>query len=131
MSDITLTQVFTNIANAIRQKEGSTNPIPATEFADRIEGISKDLFVEIATGTVTSIKGNRLKGLTSIPAYAFTGCYNLTSITIPSNITSINKTAFSECSKLTTINVSQSEGVLADAPWGATNATINYNYGGE
>lgn len=43
----------------------------------------------------------------------------------------IHSTAFGGCSSLTTINVPWSEGEVADAPWGATNATINYNYTGE
>ena len=40
----------------------------------------------------------------------------------------ISKTAFSGCSNLTTINAPWAEGAVANAPWGATNATINYNY---
>ena len=38
---------------------------------------------------------------------------------------------FYECEKLTTINVPWSEGEVAGAPWGATGATINYNYTGD
>ena len=34
------------------------------------------------------------------------------------------------CTNLTTINVPWAEGAVAGAPWGATNATINYNYTG-
>ena len=45
--------------------------------------------------------------------------------------TSIASSAFSNCVKLTTINVPWAEGAVANAPWGATNATINYNYTGE
>ena len=40
----------------------------------------------------------------------------------------ISKTAFRYCDNLTTINVPWAEGAVANAPWGATNATINYNY---
>lgn len=35
--------------------------------------------------------------------------------------------AFEGCTNLTTINVPWAEGAVANAPWGATNATINYN----
>lgn len=44
-------------------------------------------------------------GLTSIPTYAFTQCYELTSIRIPQTITSIGDAAFSYCGALTSINV--------------------------
>ena len=43
----------------------------------------------------------------------------------------IDNNAFSYCTNLTTINVPWAEGEVAGAPWGATNATINYNYTGE
>lgn len=38
--------------------------------------------------------------------------------------------AFEGCTNLITINVPWVEGAVANAPWGATNATINYNYTG-
>ena len=90
-------------------------------------------------------------GVTSIGDYAFSNCSSLTSVTIPASVmsigsrafaycngltnvtfkgtpSSINNAIFEDCSKLTTINVPWAEGVVPNAPWGATNATINYNY---
>ena len=69
-------------------------------------------------------------GITSIGNNAFYGCTNLTSITFTGTPTSIGSNAFSGCTNLTTINVPWAEGEVANAPWGATNATINYNYTG-
>ena len=43
----------------------------------------------------------------------------------------MDSTAFTGCDKLTTINVPWSEGEVANAPWGATNAVINYDYKGD
>ena len=40
----------------------------------------------------------------------------------------IDSNAFSYASALTTINVSWAANEVSGAPWGATNATINYNY---
>ena len=67
-------------------------------------------------------------GLTSIANYTFQNCIGLTTITFEGTPQSINSSAFSDCTNLTTINVPWAEGAVANAPWGATNATINYNY---
>ena len=69
-------------------------------------------------------------GITSIGNYAFYNCTGLTSITFQSKPTVISSSAFSECTNLKTINVPWASGEVANAPWGATNATINYNYTG-
>ena len=90
--------------------------------------------------------------LKTIGNYAFTGAkYNLTTCVFPSGLESIGTSAFGNCSILTsvtfqgtptsiannafpsnvtTINVPWAEGAVANAPWGATKATINYNYVG-
>ena len=69
-------------------------------------------------------------GLTSIGNYTFRNCKSLASLTFEGTPTSIGTYAFSGCTNLTTINVPWAEGAVANAPWGATNATINYNYTG-
>ena len=67
-------------------------------------------------------------GITSIGNYSFSNCTGLTTITFEGTPQSIDSHAFSGSTKLTTINVPWAEGAVAGAPWGATNATINYNY---
>ena len=67
-------------------------------------------------------------GITSIKIYSFNNCTGLTTITFEGTPQSINSYAFSGCTNLTTINVPWAEGAVANAPWGATHATINYNY---
>lgn len=68
------------------------------------------------------------EGLTSIGNCAFQYCYGLSEITFKGTPTSIKSRAFAGCTNLTILNVPWSEGVVANAPWGATNATINYDY---
>lgn len=70
--------------------------------------------------------------MTTIFAGAFKNCTGLTTMTFASKVTSIGSempsNVFEGCTNLTTINVPWAEGAIANAPWGATNATINYNY---
>ena len=69
-------------------------------------------------------------GVTDISYSAFGYCTGLTELTFMGTPTSIAPDAFDGCENLTTINVPWAEGAVANAPWGATNATINYNYTG-
>lgn len=69
--------------------------------------------------------------LKTISKNAFNPCAKLATATFKGTPTSIANNVFSGCVKLLTINVPWAEGEVADAPWGATNATINYNYTGE
>nr|DAI32355.1 MAG TPA: leucine rich repeat protein [Caudoviricetes sp.] len=61
---------------------------------------------------------------------AFNNCRSLTSVTFNGTPISVQDNIFNDCQDLTTINVPWAEGVVSGAPWGATNATINYNYTG-
>ena len=69
-------------------------------------------------------------GITSIGNFSFQNCKGLTTITFEGTPTSISSYAFSDCTNLTTINVPWAEGAVANAPWGAKNATIHYNVSG-
>ena len=70
------------------------------------------------------------ESLTSIGNNAFQNCTSLTSIIFKRIPTTIESSAFSGCTNLTDIKVPWSEGAVKNAPWGATNATITYNYTG-
>lgn len=69
------------------------------------------------------------EGLESIGNQAFYECTYLKSLTLPSTITGISSNAFP--SSVTEINVPWAEGEVANAPWGASKATINYGHTGE
>lgn len=110
---------------AVREKAfyGCTN-LASVEFPESLTSIKDYAFYNCSS--LTSI--NLPESLTTIGSYAFRGCTNLTSLTFKCAPTSIYSTVFSGCTNLTTINVPWSEGEVANAPWGATNATINYDY---
>ena len=152
-----LTDKLTAIANAIRTKTGGTNSLTLDQMASEISNIqssganepyieevydSNGNLIDVNMHGFTKIRTNAFygcsrlaltslpSGLTSIGYRAFSSCTGLTSITFEGTPTSISSKAFSNCTNLTTINVPWSEGAVADAPWGATKATINYNYTG-
>lgn len=67
-------------------------------------------------------------GITNIGFGVFANCTGLTSITFEGTPKTIHSSAFNGCSNLTTIKVPWSQGQVANAPWGASNATIIYDY---
>ena len=58
---------------------------------------------------------------------AFNNCTGLKTVNIGPDIITIPANAFSGTSSDLVINLAVSEGAVANAPWGATNATINYD----
>ena len=98
-----------------------------TSLPESLTSIDNYAFNNCTNLALTSLPEN----LTSIGNYAFHGCTSLTSLTFKGTPTSISVDAFRYCNNLKTINVPWAEGAVANAPWGATNATINYNYKGE
>ena len=62
-----------------------------------------------------------------IDSYAFGNCDYLTTVTFKGTPESIATNVFNSCESHIDIYVPWAEGEVADAPWGATNATIHYN----
>ena len=121
-----------------------------TSLPSGIPSLAKAVFQFCQKLALTSLPS----GITSIGEYAFSDCTSLVSITLPPELTSIKNQAFFKCSgletvkftstvssipdgvfsgctKLSTIYVPWSQGQVANAPWGASNATIVYDYTGE
>lgn len=67
-------------------------------------------------------------GITIIGNSAFQNCTSITTLTFLGTPSSIGSSAFGGCANLATVRVPWAEGSVANAPWGATNATITYNY---
>ena len=102
----------------------SCTNLALTSLPEGLTSIGSDAFNSCTKLALTSLP----EGLTSIGNYAFSNCSSITNLTFKGKPTTINASAFNRCTNLTTINVPWAEGEVANAPWGATNATINYNY---
>ena len=66
--------------------------------------------------------------VTTIDEAAFYECFSLAIVNFKGTPNSIGSDAFAGCENLETINVPWAEGAVEGAPWGAGNATINYNH---
>lgn len=75
-----------------------------------------------------ALTGATLYGYTTVRSNMFYNCTALASVAFKSTPTTIAADAFTGCDALTAISVPWAEGAVAGAPWGATNATITYNY---
>lgn len=133
-------------------KDGSTGYMYIT-LPDTVEEIGSKAFYY----NVNCVIGALPKNLKIIRGDAFRQArnvfYGLTELKVPASVETLDLLAFYQYNgdvktitfegtpqsiannafqnaAFTTINVPWAEGAVADAPWGATNATINYNYTG-
>ena len=79
-----------------------------------------------ACRSLSNINLSNCNNLTSLGTQCFQNCSKLTEITIPSSVTSIGISCFYGCSNLKTITINKSTNSISGAPWGATNATVNW-----
>lgn len=98
-----------------------------TELSSNLITINTGAF-QVCTGLTSIVFPS---SLTTIGAYAFNNCSNLGNVRFLGTPTSIDENTFKGCTNLTSIKVPWSEGAVANAPWGAINATITYDYTGE
>lgn len=127
----------TNLTGTINLK--NVTKVNGAAFRDsaNISSISMDAMVDIGDNAfrgLTAITSVTLPGtVNAVRAMAFYGCTGLTTVTftkgdktIPTGTMAAD--IFSGCTALTDIYVYWEEGQVANAPWGATNATIHYNH---
>lgn len=97
---------------------------PIFKLPEGLTKIGEGVFYNCTNLALTSLP----EGIRYIGSQAFCGCIGLKTITFKGTPNSIADNAFLNCTNLTIINVPWAEGEVANAPWGAINAVINYNY---
>ena len=123
-SNLALTSLPEGLTSIGRDVFSNCTSLALTSLPESLTSIGNYAFNYCTSLALTSLP----EGLTSIGKYAFANCTSLTSITFKSTPTTITSGAFDGCTNLTDIKVPWAEGTVANAPWGATNATITYNY---
>ena len=98
----------------------------------KLENVYGDLtnLIQLSDSVFDACKGLKelpyMPNLTTYGANAFRNCTSLTEVKIYKKC-NVNANTFTQCDNLLDIYVPWAEGEVANAPWGATNATIHYN----
>ena len=106
------------------------NVIPKAKKAEVVS--RKTAYYYYYTGDIVIPKSVTYDGVackvTTITENAFSGCYNMTSVTIPSSVTEIGRNAFQGCGKLTSITIPNSVTSMGNSVFsgcdGLTSVTI-------
>ena len=123
---ITATELPSGLTNIYDYSFSNCSELALTSLPSGVTNIGSSAFVGCTSLALTELPSE----IKSIGSQAFAKCTGITNLTFKGKPTSIYTSAFSGCTNLTKINVPWAEGAVANAPWGATNATINYNYVG-
>lgn len=126
-SKLALTSLPSGITSIGDQAFRDCFSLALTGLPSRITSIGDYTFRNCSKMALTSLPS----GITSIGDFAFANCTGLETVKFTSTVSSIPNGVFSGCPKLSTIYVPWSQGQVANAPWGASNATIIYDYTGE
>lgn len=123
-TNLGLTSLPNSITHINERGFASCTSLELSMLPSNIIYIGEAAFTGCSKLSLTSLPSS----LDCIEVFAFCKCINLTNLTFEGTPSFIGYSAFDGCTNLTTINVPWSEGEVANAPWGATNATINYDY---
>lgn len=121
LTDLVLPDGLVNLKTVLNKNTS----LKSITFPDTLETISETVFAYLSTLDTPIVFP---AGLKSIGNNVFNSCYKIPSVTFKGTPESIHKGAFTGAVSNGVINCPWAEGEVADAPWGATTATINYNY---
>lgn len=114
-------------------------PSSLTKIGSQTFTACEGLKISVIPKSVTTISNNAFylcskiisltfEGGTNLSSYAFLSLSYLRWVRFKGIPTTLNANSFGSCSALKLIKVPWAEGAVANAPWGAKNATIIYDY---
>lgn len=104
-------EILQDIADAVREKKGSTEAILTENMASEIRGIGGgstggvNKLAQVVNKSVIEITEADLQGATQIGKYAFGDCTALEAVTLSDEVTSIGENAFTGCRVLSSIHI--------------------------
>ena len=123
-SELALTELPNGVTYINESAFANCGKITLAALPENLESIGNKAFFNCKLITIDTIPAS----VKTIGSSAFQSCIGMRSLTFKGTPTTLDKNALYGCSNILTINVPWAEGEVANAPWGATNATINYNY---
>lgn len=123
-SNMSLTELPNEIIDINSQAFYSCRALALTKLPSKLTRLKDNVF-----NTCTGLVSMEIhSGIVDLDSCVFESCTNLKNVTFKGTPSSIRDSVFRYCNQEMVINVPWAEGEVANAPWGATNATINYNY---
>jgi hypothetical protein len=120
-----------NIANALREKKGSTDLILVTNLAEEIKNLpsgSTDFAKQVIDRSITEIKAEDLEGCEKIGGYAFYQCEKLTNVVLADSVKELGSYVFTYSHNLKSINLGKVEKIgsfaVGNIYYGLTSITI-------
>lgn len=105
------------ICDAIKTKEGSIEPIPFNEVADRITALPSagdSKLQQFIDGSATEITAEDFGDVKTIKPYAFYKNEELTKVTIPDSVENMGQWAFGYCSNLKHLSLSNNFNAISE-----------------
>lgn len=124
-----LQDFLTDIANTIREENGTTELINPQDFGSKIKGIG-DKLRKLVSGTLTELKASDLQGISEIAPYAFYSRESLLSAIIPNSVTSIGSGAFASCKGLTSVKFMGQSPTIQSNTFYDCNSVAKYDFRG-
>lgn len=107
-----IVELLTDVADAIREKKGSTEPIKAQSFADEIRNLPSGGDIDaLVTKTITEYENDVIE---SVGKYVFYECTEMTRVNAP-NVKTIHNLAFAYCTALSSIDFHYVETIALQA----------------
>lgn len=120
--NITLSSLPTGVTSVGSQSFMGCKNLALTSLPEELLKISISAFCKCPNIRITAIPHK----VHTVDKQAFAYCDSLTSMHLGNNIQYMYDSTFSDCPNLVEITCDFAEGAVANAPWGATNATITY-----